>query len=354
LFKDFADGFMKTYSAMNHKASTSDSYRTVLDTHILPRFGDIPLDRIAKKEVKEFLTEKLQSGLALNTVRNIKRYFSTIMAEAVDDEIIAVNPVLKTGKILKKKREESEGINPFNWEEKSIFEGAMKEHFPRYYPLFLTSLRNGMRIGEILALQPGDLDFNGRFIEIRRTFTKGELTTPKSGKTRRVDMSIGLAKVLKFYLADRKKETLKKGWGEPPEWLFYNEKGRALDVDNLRKRIFYKCLEKAGLKQIRQHDLRHTYATLRIMKGDNILDVSKQLGHYSPKLTLGIYTYWMPGTKKAEIDELDLANEPDRNSASSGNKEPDKDVEDVQRCRAYIFFTLTCTLFTPKGQNKEK
>ena len=57
------------------------------------------------------------------------------------------------------------------------------------------------------------------------------------------------------------------------------------------------------------------------MKGDNILDVSKQLGHYSPKLTLDIYAHWMPGSKKAEVDELDLTDEPGRKRAVADNDE---------------------------------
>ena len=71
-----------------------------------------------------------------------------------------------------------------------------------------------------------------------------------------------------------------------------------------------KVLEKAGLRQIRIHDLRHTYATLRISKGDNILDVSKQLGHHSVKITLDVYAHWMPGGKKSEVDELDSETAP--------------------------------------------
>jgi len=189
--------------------------------------------------------------------------------------------------------------------EKAKFEKAMQQQYPRYYPLFLTALRTGMRLGELIALQPGDLDFNGGFIEIRRAFSRGRLTTPKSGKSRRVDMSNGLAETLKQYLISRKTETLKKGWGEPPELLFYNEAGNRIDINGIRKRVFYKCLEKAGLRRIRIHDLRHTYATLRISKGDNILDVSKQLGHHSIKITLDTYAHWMPGGKKSEVDELD-------------------------------------------------
>jgi integrase len=189
-------------------------------------------------------------------------------------------------------------------------ENTAKEHYPRWYPFFLTALRTGMRLGELLALQPGDLDFNGGFIEVKRNFTRGHLTTTKSGKSRRVDMSKELSATLKTYLVERKKDTLKNGWGEPPEWLFYSAEGRMIDGNNFRKRVFSKVLEKAGLRQIRIHDLRHTYATLRISKGDNILDVSKQLGHHSVKITLDVYAHWMPGGKKSEVDELDSETAP--------------------------------------------
>jgi integrase len=167
-----------------------------------------------------------------------------------------------------------------------------------------------MRLGELLALQPGDLDFNSGFIEVRRAFSRGRISAPKSGKTRRVDMSNGLGQVLKKYLVDRKKEAVTKGWGVPPELLFYNEVGNTIDLNHLRKRVFYKCLEKAGLRRIRIHDLRHTDATLRIFKGDNILDVSEQLGHHSVKITLDTYAHWMPGGKKSEVDELDAQHAP--------------------------------------------
>ena len=69
--------------------------------------------------------------------------------------------------------------------------------------------------------------------------------------------------------------------------------------------MFNKALEKAELRKIRIHDLRHTYSTLRISKGDNIQDVSNQLGHHSVKLTLDVYSHWIPGKKKAEVDALD-------------------------------------------------
>ncbi len=73
-------------------------------------------------------------------------------------------------------------------------------------------------------------------------------------------------------------------------------------------------------RQIRIHDLRHTYATLRISKGDNIADVSNQLGHFSETFTMKIYYHWMPGKKKAEVDELDDPDFRDRERASDENR----------------------------------
>jgi integrase len=125
-------------------------------------------------------------------------------------------------------------------------------------------------------------------------------------------------------LTERKKETLAKGWREPPEWLFYTGNGSMIDGDNFRRRIHNKALEKAGLRHVRIHDLRHTYATLRIGKGDNIQDVSKQLGHHSIKITIDTYSHWMPGAKKSEVDGLDSKTDP------------------------------TCTLSAPCEENNEK
>jgi len=81
--------------------------------------------------------------------------------------------------------------------------------------------------------------------------------------------------------------------------------GNLIDKDNWRHRVLNKALVKAGLRKIRIHSLRHTYATLRIAKGDNLHDVPKQLGQHSVKLTPDVYSHWIPGKKKAKVDALD-------------------------------------------------
>jgi len=308
-FKLYAEAFMDTYSAMSHKKSTQDSYRSILNLHLYPFFEDMPLDKITRKDVKDFLYQKQQDNLSPGTVRIIRAYLSSILSQVVDDEIILANPAARTGRYINK-QESKKQTKPFTWDEKNLFEKTMRKHYSRYYPFFLCALRTGMREGEIIALKPSDVDFNGGFIEVKRNCVRGIVTTPKNGKTRRVDLSTQLASVLKSHLTKRKKEVLKKGWKEQPEWLLYNENGGMIDPANLRKRIFYKCLEKAGLRRIRIHDLRHTYATLRIQTGHNIADVSKQLGHHSIKITIDTYYHWIPGSNKSEVDQLDSETAP--------------------------------------------
>ena len=219
-FKEYAESFIEGFSAINHKASTHETYKSALQRHIYPVFGHRRLDAIKRKDIKEFLKKKQKE--LINTkkkrrfssasVRNLKAYLSCILNQAVDDEIITANPASRTGKLIKK-TDRKKDVNPFTWEEKTVFENTMKKHYPRYYPLFLTASRTGLRVGELIALKPEDLDFNGNFIEVRRSCVRGRITTPKSGKGRRVDMSGQLAMVLKSYLTERKREALAKGWG---------------------------------------------------------------------------------------------------------------------------------------------
>ncbi|MBU1713044.1 MAG: hypothetical protein KKD47_08070 [Proteobacteria bacterium] len=96
-----------------------------------------------------------------------------------------------TGKLIKK-NDQAKIIEPLTWEEKNKFENSIKTHFPRYYPFFLIALRTGMSLEELIALKPGDIDFNGNFIEVRRNVVRNIEGSPKTGKTRRVDMSADL------------------------------------------------------------------------------------------------------------------------------------------------------------------
>src|SRR5262249_22757893 len=138
---------------------------------------------------------------------------------AIEDGHLSINPAVR---LLRHSRtaEVQYKADFLTREELGTLLRASQDYFPTFYPLFSLLARTGLRFGEARALQWGDIDWHGRFIEVCHTFSKGQLTTPKSGKTRRVDMSRQLTETLKALLVERKKETLKKGWGEVPEWVF--------------------------------------------------------------------------------------------------------------------------------------
>jgi integrase len=159
-------------------------------------------------------------------------------------------------------------------------------------------------LSSLIGLQSGDIDFNGGFIEVRRAIVRGRIETPKNGKSRRVDLSGHLSDVLKSHIVKMKEETLRKGWKSLPVTLFYNEEGNHLDPRNLVQRCFHKCLEKAGLRKVRFHDLRHTFASIHISHGESLAYVKEQLGHHSIQITVDIYGHLVPGANRAAADRL--------------------------------------------------
>jgi integrase len=308
-FKEYADSWIKVNAPAECKESTVSSYDDLLRIHVLPEFGALRLKEINRGKIKDFIALKINDGYSASSVTHMRNLISNVLNKAVDDEVIPANLALRLGKIVKKtngdnESGENEKIDPLIREETITLLSIALTHFKKDYPLILLLFRTGLRIGEALALKWGDIDFNGRFIHVQRGLSRMKIQTPKSGKTRRVDMSPQLAEALAAYRTECKKKGMALGIGDAPEYLFTNEKGGFIDVNNWRK-TFKKMLKKAKLRQIRIHDARHTYATLRISKGDNIADVSKQLGHYSVRLTMDVYYHWLPGNKKSEVDALD-------------------------------------------------
>lgn len=145
----------------------------------------------------------MKKGQAPKTVQNTLRVLSSLLSHAQEDGLITDNPALRPGKILPKVSKRR-AIEPLTKEEVATFLNLVKVKTPRLHPLFLCTVRTGLRQGELLALQWDDLNYQGRFIEVRRNFTHGELTTPKSGESRRVDMSLELTQALKDLQIDRK------------------------------------------------------------------------------------------------------------------------------------------------------
>lgn len=302
-FGQYAEQWLSTYGETHLKYSTWKGYRSILRNH-LSCFGPRPLDQITRPEVKAWLYAKLKTHLSPSTVARIKALLSSVFNHAWEDELIAGNPAARLGK-LTRRRDAKADVQPLTMEEAREFLAVVLEHFPRYHAFFLCALRTGMRLGELLGLEWGDVDYRGNFLEVRRAYVSGRITTPKNHKGRRVDMSPQLADTLRALQTERKREALAKGWGEVPERVFINEAGQVIDEGNLRGRVFYKALAKAGLRRVRIHDLRHSFASFLIQNGESLAYVRDQLGHHSIQITVDTYGHLVPGANREAVAKLD-------------------------------------------------
>ncbi len=305
-FEVYFRNWLDTYARAHCKASTVSIYETAFRLYLLPAFGQKDLSGITREEVKNLTYDLLAKGKTRSTVKNVLAPIREMFNHAIEDGHVTFNPALR---VLRRSRteegEQKEKASFLTREELGVLLRTGQEHFPDYYPFVSLLARTGLRLGEAVALQWGDLDLTGRFVEVRRTMVYRTLTLPKSGKARRVDLSRQLTDTLKALLLERKKETLKKGWGEVPPWVFTTETGNLLDPDNFRGRVWYKLLAKAGLRHIRIHDLRHTFASLLIQNGESLAYVKEQMGHHSIKITVDTYGHLVPGGNRQAVDKLD-------------------------------------------------
>jgi integrase len=306
----YAAQWLESYAKLNCKESTYVRYAGVIRNHLIPALGSTRLNALTRDTIKQFLVAKRQ-GLTPSSVRNILTPLREMLRHAVEDEVIAQNPATQVGRFLQQRQAVRPEIEPLTREELARLLTTLQAQPPEHYPLFLCLARTGMRLGEAIALQWGDIDFQGRSITVRRNVVRGRITRPKNGKTRRVDMSQHLTEVLQHLQPHRKAETLRRGWGEMPVWVFCSTTGGLLNKENLRTRVFYRCLTKAGLRHVRIHDLRHTYASLLIQQGESLAYIRDQLGHHSIQVTVDIYGHLVPGGNKQAVDRLDDA--PKRN-----------------------------------------
>jgi integrase len=86
--------------------------------------------------------------------------------------------------------------------------------------------------------------------------------------------------------------------------VFCNREGNPEEIHNLKNRYFFRCLTKAGLRHIRFHDLRHTFASLLIQNGESLAYVKDQLGHSSIKMTVDVYGHLVPGANRQAVNRL--------------------------------------------------
>lgn len=293
-FKETSEIFMRLHASKKCKYNTEHGYKGYLKNHLLPYFGKLKLCEITPLAVNEFVAQELETGRRNSTVNKYTKLMSQIYSFMIDMDIVVKNPLAR---IKSLKEERSEEIRSLSTEETKILLSKTKEIYPDFYPLLFTALFTGMRQGELMGLTWNSINWITRKITVDKNFTHGRVGTTKTGKVRKVDMSLELVKVLKEWrLACPKGEH---------NLVFPNGDGGYQDANNMIKRRFKPALNRAGIDSLRFHDLRHTYASLLLANGAPMKYVQHQLGHSSIKMTMDLYTHLLPEVNEQCVNLLD-------------------------------------------------
>jgi integrase len=174
-----------------------------------------------------------------------------VMNAAVEDGLVEVNPAAKVGRFTKSEKPARQA-SAMSRAEAEQFLTSAKELSPDLYPLFLMALRAGLRKGELIAVKWGDIQFGNseddpnRYLLVQRNFVHGKFTTPKSKKSRRVDLSRELRRTLLELRDTRPLTAMMAGKiGISDDLIFPSKAGTVLDPNNLMHYHFLPCLEAA-------------------------------------------------------------------------------------------------------------
>ena len=163
--------------------------------------------------------------------------------------------------------------------------------------MFEVAAYTGLRKSELCGLLWDDVDFVERTFFVRQVWRGGRFKRPKTETSiRRVEFPASLVTELKAH-------KLACPNGEH-QLVFPTETGGPMSPSNLLHRGFYPALRRAGLRKVRFHDLRHSFASLALAGGENLGPVSKQLGHASTAITLNVYRHVLPGEGRSMSDRL--------------------------------------------------
>jgi integrase len=308
------------HSKSDRRPSHVLDLRTRLDRHLLPVFGPQKMDRIAVQRIERFRDDLRDRDYARRTINAILRIMSAVFRLAIKRGQCTRNPLDSVDRAVRIAQElkadelscdlGSDAIDPdsiLSPNEIETLLGAARPGFER--TLIETAYLSGAREGELLALRWGDLELPkegpGK-MAIRRSLSwaspKGEKSRPRyfPPKTKAGRRMISIAALL---VTDLKRWKLQCPLSAD-DLVFPTDVGNPVCRDALLRVHFYPALERARLRRVTFHTLRHSCASAMIAKGAPITEVQHRLGHASPAITLQIYSHFIPQTESAAADRL--------------------------------------------------
>jgi integrase len=283
-FGQFAWQWFEQYVVANNKFSEQRAKKSILSLVLIPSFGKLPISKIDTYHIEQFKAQQRKNGVSQKTLKNRLTVLSKCLSCAHD--WLKLNTAPPKVKWPKCPPPTTDYLSA------QECELLLSEADGVIHEMILTALRTGMRQGELKGLQWSSINWENRSVVIRHSYcdVRQTLDTPKSNRERHIPLDVDVYELL----YRRKKST---------GYVF-------MDVDNdkpfnsprVNLRLAKVC-ERAGLRIITWHVLRHTFASHLAMKGTPLHIVQMLLGHSSITTTMR-YAHVAPSTMRAAIDLL--------------------------------------------------
>lgn len=298
------DNWLAGYVATNCSVRTLDGYKSIIEHHLSPKLGHFLLRQLSPQAIQLYYGKACHE-LSPRTVHHQHRVLSEALKYAVRQGLLGRNPC----ELVDPPKPRRKAMRTLDPTEVNALVQAAEDSY--YFPVIYTALSTGLRQAEILALRWRDLDLGiipsvsvNRVLH-RRGGNYG-FHEPKTAHSRRlVEMTPKLAAFLKGYRQGR--EALWRELGKElglDDLVFTNPRGNPICSSSL-DREFGRILRKARLENVRFHDLRHTFASLMLLRGAKPKVISEALGHSSVAFTMDVYSHILQGMQSEAMILLD-------------------------------------------------
>ena len=264
LLADFAvDWLMRRVVTVN-KPSERVRKESVLRVHLLPCLGHLRLGEITTRHVEDYCVGRREHGLAASTINTHLNVLSGLLSCAVEWGLIAKKPRIRK---LKTPPARFDWLRPD--EADRLLAAVARE--PKWSAVFTLALRTGMRRGEVFALRWRDVDFERRVVEVRASVFRGVLGSTKGNRARTVPLTADAVEALRRW----------HGAGGGGDVVFPGRGGAPVKNPGQANRRLNRAFDAVGLRRVRFHDLRHSFASHLVLRGVPLRQIQALLGHSS-------------------------------------------------------------------------
>jgi integrase len=297
--KNWLEGYVKT----NCSQRTLDGYQSIIETHLIPALGQVQLKHLHPQTIQAYYGKACER-LSARTVHHQHRVLSQSLKFACRQGYLARNPA----ELVDAPSPRKKSIRTLIPSEVEVLLDTAKDN--RYYPVIYTALSTGLRQAELLGLRWRDIDLDMMSISVSQVLYKRrgvyQFKEPKTSRSRRrVATTPKLALFLKQYKAERENLYLELGQILSLDSLvFGTPEGKPFNPSVL-SHDFGRMVKRIGLEGVRFHDLRHTFASLMLLRGAKPKVISEALGHASVAFTMDVYSHIIEGMQEDAMALLD-------------------------------------------------